>query len=90
MANNFRILVHRNDDNLHMKLIGDFDGSSANELLNHIRKNCQKFSIIFIHTGCVEKLIPFGVGVFKSNLNDLKKRHIHLVFTGENAAQFSA
>ena len=90
MADNFKILIHRNDDNLHMKLVGDFDGTSAHQLLNHLRKYCPKFATTFIHTDCLENLIPFGVGVFKSNLNALKKSHIHLIFTGENAAQFTA
>ncbi len=90
MACNFKILIHRKDDNLHMKLVGDFDGTSAYELLDHIGKSCPKFATTFVHTGCLEKIIPFGVGVFKNNLNDYKKRQDHLVFTGENAAQFSA
>ncbi len=34
MAANFRIAIHRNDDNLHLQVIGDFDGSSAWELIN--------------------------------------------------------
>ena len=29
MAVNFRIVIHRNDENLHLQMIGDFDGSSA-------------------------------------------------------------
>ena len=33
MAANFRILVHRNSDNLHLRPIGDFDGASAFELV---------------------------------------------------------
>jgi len=43
MAANFRISVHRSSDSLHMKLMGDFDGSSAWELLNVLR-NAQRVS----------------------------------------------
>jgi hypothetical protein len=89
MSANFRILIHRNDDYLHMKLVGDFDGTAAHELLNHIRKYYPKFSTIFVHTNCFRELVPFGVGVFNSHLGDLDKNRLRLVFTGENAAQFS-
>jgi hypothetical protein len=34
MAANFKIFVHKNSENLHLKLIGDFGGNSACELLN--------------------------------------------------------
>jgi hypothetical protein len=37
MASNFRIYCHQNRDNLHLKLIGDFDGSSAYELINLLK-----------------------------------------------------
>jgi len=38
MATNVKITAHRNDENLHLKLKGDFDGTSAYELLNIVRK----------------------------------------------------
>ncbi|MBW2096844.1 MAG: hypothetical protein JRI80_18435 [Deltaproteobacteria bacterium] len=90
MAENFKILIHRNDDNLHLKLVGDFDGSSAHQLLNQLMKYSPKFSTTFINTDCLGNLIPFGLSVFKNNLNPLKKRRFHLIFTGDNAAQFTA
>jgi hypothetical protein len=37
MASNFRIYCHQNKDNLHLKLMGDFDGSSAYELINTLK-----------------------------------------------------
>ncbi len=90
MSSNFKILVHTNDNKLHMKLFGDFDGTSAHQLLNHIKKLHQKFPTIFVHTNCLKELIPFGVGVFNSHLGDLDRNRIRLVFTGEYATQFSA
>jgi hypothetical protein len=90
MSSNFKILIHKKDDNLHMKLVGDFDGTSAHQLLNHIRKFHRKFPTIFVHTNCLKELIPFGVGVFNSLLRDLDRNRIRLVFTGEYATQFSA
>ena len=33
MASNFEISIHRNSENLHVKMVGDFDGNSVHELL---------------------------------------------------------
>ena len=90
MSSNFKILLHSNDDNLHMKLFGDFDGTSAYELLSHIGKSCPKFTTIFIHTDCLKKMIPFGLGVFKNNLRKAHAKDTRIIFTGENASQFSS
>jgi len=38
MATNFKISAHRNDEVLHLTLKGDFDGTSAHELLDVVRK----------------------------------------------------
>jgi len=42
MAVNFRIQRHRKNDELHLNLIGDFDGSSAMELLHELRRHVGK------------------------------------------------
>ena len=34
MASNFQIFSFKTNDSLHLKLTGDFDGSSAHELIN--------------------------------------------------------
>ena len=39
MANNFKIKIQRSVDNLNICLMGDFDGSSAFELLNSLTEN---------------------------------------------------
>ena len=90
MASNFKILSHRNSDNLHLKLIGDFDGTSAHQLLNLLIKNSLTASKIFIHTDCVRSIVPFGRSVFRNNLHLLKDKPVHLVFTGERASELSA
>ena len=91
MASNFKILAHINDKNLHIKLIGDFDGSSACELLDCIGKHHSKFSNIFIHTNCLKRLYPFGLDVFRGNIHELSKKNpkVRIIFTGENANRFS-
>jgi anti-anti-sigma regulatory factor len=90
MATNFKIAAHRNDENLHLKLRGDFDGTSAHELLDVVRKRDAHISRVFIHTSNLRDIHPFGLHVFRSNVNVLKGQSVDLVFTGENASQFES
>lgn len=85
MATNFRITVHRNSENLHLKLAGDFDGSSAFELLGTIRSHSRHPSRIFIHTNSLKTIEPFGLDVFHTHFDLLKGESIELIFTGKNA-----
>ena len=86
MAVNFRITVHQNSDNLHLRLDGDFDGSSAYLLLNTIEKRCRLASKAFIHTSGLRRIDPFGSSVFRNHLDELKPcKHMLLQFTGEHA-----
>jgi anti-anti-sigma regulatory factor len=88
MATNFRISAHRSGENLHLKLMGDFDGTSAHELLNVLKKRADHTSRVFIHTGSLRNIFPFGLNVFHINLDVLKGQSVELLFTGENATQF--
>ena len=87
MARNRKIFVHRNSENIHMKLSGDFDGSLASELLNLLKKNCNAASKIFIHTGCLRAVHSFGQAVFHKNLNFINNESTSLLFTGKYASQ---
>lgn len=90
MASNFKILIHRNSNNLDLKLMGDFDGSSAHQLINLIDRDNLGASEIFIHTNCLKEVIPFGRDVFVHNLRPLMKKPPKIIFTGDYASQFSA
>ena len=89
MAANFKIFVHKNSENLHLKLIGDFDGSSAHELLNVLKSNCIGASKVFIHTSCLKRIYPFGREIFHKKLEALNKRSVSVLFTGEEAQQLA-
>jgi len=89
MACNFKISAHKNHDNLHLKLEGDFDGSSAHELINYLKKNIRKTSRVFIHTNCLKDIYPFGRDVFRSQFCFGDNPAISFVFTGENAVQLA-
>ena len=86
MTSNFKISSYKDSDILHLKLMGNFDGASAFELLNTLKRNCPKPSKVFIHTSCLNEIYPFGIAVFQNNLDGLKGQSKKFVFTGENAA----
>jgi anti-anti-sigma regulatory factor len=48
MASNFQIYSLKTKNSLHLKLAGDFDGSSAYELINTLTEHSQSFYEIFI------------------------------------------
>jgi hypothetical protein len=90
MAANFRITLHQNSDNLHLRLDGDFDGSSANELLNILQKRCRFASRAFIHTNGLRHIQQFGSSLFRSQLGEIKQcKRVLLQFTGDYAQELA-
>jgi hypothetical protein len=89
MAANFRIFVHRNSENLDLKLIGDFDGLSAYELLDVMRRNSFGTSKVFIHSGSLEQIKWMGKNVFKDNFGLAETRPFLLFFTGNHASRLA-
>jgi len=83
MACNFRILTHQNSDDIHLKLTGDFDGSSACELINALKTCSVKTNKVFIHTGGLKDVHNFGKGVFQSNFPEIAHQAGELIFTGK-------
>jgi anti-anti-sigma regulatory factor len=89
MATNFRISVHKNAEHLDLKLMGDFDGTSAYELLHALAKCGLGTSRIYIDTSSLKEVNPFGLQVFQDNLDLLKGEHLELVFAGEHASELA-
>jgi hypothetical protein len=85
MASNFKIFRHQNSENLHFKLFGDFDGTSAYELLNAIKSINGNKCKIFIHTGGLKSVHPFGAELFKRRCHTLP--HQNIIITGEYAPE---
>ena len=84
MAHNFKIFMHRTIDNLHINLKGDFDGSSAFELLNILKENLNSTKRILIDTNNLKKIYPFGREVFDYNISKLMNHRIRIQFIGPN------
>ncbi len=88
MASNFKISLNRNNNSLHLNLMGDFDGSSAFELINTLKEHNGNSVKIFINTGGLSSLHPFGLDVFQKNCT-INKSCRDLIFIGEHATEIT-
>jgi hypothetical protein len=89
MAESFKIVMHENSENLHLRLIGDFDGSSAFQLLEVLKDRAHAVQKVFIHTSGLGKIHPFGQGVFEKRASELKEELEKIHFTGDKAESVS-
>jgi hypothetical protein len=89
MASNFKIFIHKSSESLHLKLMGDFDGSSAYELLNTIEVHRTRMNRIFIHTSGLRDIFPFGKTVFQNNFSSVNNLFTGVIFTGDHADQLA-
>jgi hypothetical protein len=90
MAHNFKIVRHRADGNLRLKLAGDFDGNSALELLNVLKENSNDIVGVSIVTDNLKKIHPFGLQVFNQNYSKIKRHQSRIEFIGEHAGQITS
>jgi hypothetical protein len=65
--------------------MGDFDGSSAFELLNVIKENVNSSKFILIDTYNLKEVYAFGREVFYYNFFRIKNDRIHIRFVSPNA-----
>jgi len=84
MASNFRMFSYKTRDSLHLKLEGDFDGTSAYELLDTLKKYSSIFYQIFIDTNDLKTIHPLGREVFQKKLGTFKQKLNNFIFIGEN------
>ena len=89
MAANFRVGLYRNSESLHLRLEGDFDGSSAHQLIHMLGENCYGARRVFIHTNGLKEIHPFGSAVFQKNLNTFKTSKPDLIFTGHKGPEIA-
>ena len=89
MATDFQAILHKNESSLHMKLVGDFDRTSAQEVLEIIKKRSNQVSRVFIHTNCLNQIHPEAQKVFQEDANFMQVQPIPVLFTGEKASQLN-
>ena len=84
MASNFHMFKHKTNESLHIKLTGDFDGSSASELINALVDNQNRYYHIFINTTDLKHIKPFGLDVLRVGLSEIRKQVPGVIFIGKN------
>jgi anti-anti-sigma regulatory factor len=85
MASNFHITFSRLADSIYLNLKGDFDGSSAHELLNLLKDKSHDTAKIYIQTDGLKYIHPFGLNTFFKNFRILNGCADRIVFTGKKA-----
>ncbi len=85
MAANFNMIVDRERDTFHLKLEGDFDGSSALEVIHALVENCGSAKRVFIHTNGLGVVHPFGKAVFQRHFPLPGRLSPSIIFIGEHA-----
>jgi hypothetical protein len=89
MSANFRISSQYQNGEMVILLKGDFDGSSAWELVNTIHERYTGEGRIMIDTDGIKHLVPFGIATFKCRLDPNKVPLDRLVFRGEKGLEIS-
>jgi hypothetical protein len=87
MASNFGIAVDKHSDGFGLKLEGDFDATSAYELIYAIKKLPEKAARISIYTNGLKNIHPFGLDVFHRFMRSLNGQSTQIMFTGKNASR---
>jgi hypothetical protein len=90
MASNFGITIDRNSDGFGLKLAGDFDATSAYELIHTMKKLPENTVKIAIHTNGLKNTYPFGLDVFHRAMRSLSGQSTKIVFKGNKASQLSS
>lgn len=89
MASNFNIYILKTRDSIHLKLTGDFDGSSAHELINMLNEHSKGIYEIFIDTNDLKAIHPFGIEVFQKKLGLSETTFKNLIFIGANRCKIA-
>ena len=91
MAVNFKIVQRKSSarNSVHLMLDGDFDGTSAHELINTLKIYGRKVDQVFIDTNGLKSVHPFGQVVLQRNLSGLCGRCRNLVFLGDHGQRLS-
>jgi hypothetical protein len=87
MASNFHIFRYTTTESLHLKLIGDFNGGSASELINVLANNKDKYFQIFIDTSELSAIHSFGKEVISTHMPEFNHSDTIIQFVGKNIGQ---
>ena len=83
MSTNFKVEFKKSSEDLHLHVSGDFDGSSAWELLNLIHEKYDGKGRVIINTQNLCEIYPFGCSTFQCRLHLCRLPANRLFFKGE-------
>ena len=89
MSSKFHIDFTERNDNLHIQLEGNLDGSSASELANFIDGIRSRKGNLLIDTSKLEKVFHFGTCVLRSRLLAGRFPLERIAFAGEMAGKIA-
>jgi anti-anti-sigma regulatory factor len=87
MASNFGITVDKNSDGFGLKLAGDFDATSAYELMYAIKKLPYDTATLYIYTNGLKAISPFGLDIFHKFMRSLNGQSAKIVSTGNHSSE---
>lgn len=82
MALNFDIATDKISDGFSLKLRGEFDATSAYELVYAIKKLADKPVRIYVNTRELKRVHPFGLEVFSRAMRYSGRNSARIVFRG--------
>jgi len=83
MSSNFNIFMYSNHEKVHFRLMGEFDGSSAWQLIHMIKQRGTGLRKLIIHTSGLSSYQAFGGEVFQKESDNFKDLCDDFIFTGE-------
>ena len=83
MASDFKLISYQKKDHLHLKLRGEFDGSSALELINALKQKSTNLHGILVDTNDLKVIHSFGREVFEKKIRATQRRCLRMIFTGK-------
>ena len=89
MASNFGIAIDKKSYGFVLKLEGDFDATSAYELIYAIKKLPEETVKISIYTNGLKNILPRGLDVLHRYMGPLNCQSNKIVLTGDNASKLS-
>ena len=89
MSADFQMTFRHSNDNLHVRVLGTFDGNSAHELINLLQAQYREGGRIFVDTAGLREVVPHGCAVFKNCLCRTQVPTTQLFFKGEKGADMA-
>lgn len=89
MSSNFQLSFKKSSGNLHVSPSGDFDGSSAGELIHLLGEHYNGRGRVFINTRKLRRISPFGCSTFQCRLAQCRVPADRLYFKGEKGFELA-